>query len=287
MRNDRGEWVRAGEDRTPEILRDTGEPVIVQRVRAQFARWAAVSMGCFALNLATGIDSPWFLFPAAGMGISLLTNYAKLWQAGYSWRDVLNRPPAADAIQAPGGKGVKALAPPKQAEFGNHYNAVLQVHTDRAAIVTLMEKLSPSDREQIPEVLDTADALYEKAMEMARTLHSMDANLNREGLARIEDRLAEIQTEPVGDERDRRIGLLEQQKKAYTDLIGRRGQVADRLESSVLAMQNMRFDLLRLRSAGVGAVINDLSQATMQARALSRDVDHAIAAASEVREALG
>ena len=65
------------------------------------------------------------------------------------------------------------------------------------------------------------------------------------------------------------------------DLIGRRGQVADRLESSVLAMQNMRFDLLRLRSAGVGAVINDLSQATMQARALSRDVDNAIAAASE------
>jgi hypothetical protein len=33
-------------------------------------------------------------------------------------------------------------------------------------------------------------------------------------------------------------------------------------------------------------VINDLSQATMQARALSRDVDNAIAAASEVREAL-
>jgi len=31
-----------------------------------FARWAAVSLGCFALNLATGIDSPWFLFPAAG-----------------------------------------------------------------------------------------------------------------------------------------------------------------------------------------------------------------------------
>ena len=68
--------------------------------------------------------------------------------------------------------------------------------------------------------------------------------------------------------------------------MGRRGQVADRLESCVLAMQNMRFDLLRLRSAGVGAVINDLSQATMQARALSRDVDNAIAAASEVREAL-
>jgi hypothetical protein len=269
-------------------LRDTGEPVIVQKVRAQFAKWAAVSLGCFALNLATGINSPWFLFPAAGMGIGLLTNYAKLWQAGYSWRDVLNRPPAADAITAPGTtKSARLLPPPRREEFGNHYQSVIQVHTDRAAIMTLMDKLSPADKEMLPEVLETADALYEKALEMARTLHSMDSNLNREGLGRIEERLAELQREPQSEERDRRVALLEQQKKAYQDLIGRRGQVADRLESSVLAMQNMRFDLLRLRSAGVGAVINDLSQATMQARALSRDVDNAIAAASEVREALG
>jgi hypothetical protein len=286
VKNDRGEWVRASEAEESGLLRDTGEPVIVQRVRAQFARWAAVSLGCFALNLATGINSPWFLFPAAGMGIGLLGNYAKLWQSGYSWRDVLNRPPAPDAVQAPGTKGVKALPPPRAAEFGAHYNAVLQVHTDRAAIITLMEKLSPQDKEMLPEVLETAGALYEKAVEMARTLHSMDSNLNREGLARIEERLSELAREPESEERARRIALLEQQKRAYQDLMGRRGQVADRLESSVLAMQNMRFDLLRLRSAGVGAVINDLSQATMQARALSRDVDNAIAAASEVREAL-
>lgn len=288
VRNERGEWVRASEAAESGILRDTGEPAIVQKVRAQFARWAAVSLGCFALNVATGIDSPWFLFPAAGMGIGLLTNYAKLWQSGYSWRDVLNRPPAADAIQAPGGaKGTKALPPPRREEFGAHYSSVLQVHTDRAAIITLMAKLSPTDKEMLPEVLETADALHEKALEMARTLHSMDSNLNREGLERIEDRLVELMAEAPSDERERRLTLLEQQKKAYQDLIGRRGQVADRLESSVLAMQNMRFDLLRLRSAGVGAVINDLSQATMQARALSRDVDNAIAAASEVREALG
>jgi len=286
VKNERGEWVRASELEQSGLLRDTGEPVIVQKVRAQFARWAAVSLGCFALNLATGIDSPWFLFPAAGMGIGLLGNYAKLWQSGYSWRDVINRPPAPDALLASGTKGIKALAPPRAAEFGAHYNAVLQVHTDRAAIITLMEKLSPQDKEMLPEVLETAGALYDKAIEMARTLHSMDSNLNLEGLARIEDRLTELQREPESEERARRIALLEQQKRAYQDLMGRRGQVADRLESSVLAMQNMRFDLLRLRSSGVGAVINDLSQATMQARALSRDVDNVIAAASEVREAL-
>ncbi len=286
VRNDRGEWVRASEMK--ELgLRDTGEPVIVQKVRGHFARWAAVSIGCFFINVATGLDAPWFIFPTAGMGIGLLTNYAKLWQAGYSWRDVLNRPPAPDAIQAPGQRVRATLAQPKREEFGIHYQSVLQVFEDRKAIQALLARLPASDREQLPDVAGTADGLYEKALEMARTLHSMDANLNADGLARIEERLAKVSEDPEGEERNRRATLLEQQKRAYEDLIGRRGMVADRLESSVLAMQNMRFDLLRLKSMGIGAVGGDLTMATQQARALSRDVDHAIAAASEVRQALG
>ena len=46
-------------------------------------------------------------------------------------------------------------------------------------------------------------------------------------------------------------------------------------------------DLIRIRTAGVGGVVNDLTQATQAARALSRDVDHLIEAASEVKEAMG
>jgi hypothetical protein len=57
----------------------------------------------------------------------------------------------------------------------------------------------------------------------------------------------------------------------------------ERFESCVLAMQNLRFDLLRLREKGIGAVGSDLTQATQAARALSRDVDNAIGAAAEVR----
>jgi hypothetical protein len=44
---------------------------------------------------------------------------------------------------------------------------------------------------------------------------------------------------------------------------------------------------MRLRTAGVGAVLNDLTSATLQARALTRHVDHRIAAVSEEREAMG
>jgi serine/threonine-protein kinase len=63
--------------------------------------------------------------------------------------------------------------------------------------------------------------------------------------------------------------------------------LSSQLESCLLAMQNVRFDLLRLRSAGVAEALGDLTQATQQARALSRDVDAAVSAAGEIRRLTG
>jgi serine/threonine-protein kinase len=290
VRNERGEWVRRSElEQVP--VPDTGEPKIVQQVRNQFARWAAVTGGCFLLNLATGIlDFPWFLFPAAGMGFPLLKSYAQLWQTGYSWRDVLNRPPAPDAVEAgtgKGGKGRRSLAAPREAEYGPYYDKVKQVHTDRAAILAMMEKLPKADRELLPEVVETTEALYSRAMDLARTLNDLDQGFQTEAKERIRRRLEEMKALEPGEERDRQVSLLEQQLKTAGQLSERRQAIVDRLESSVLAMQNVRFDLIRIRTAGVGGVVNDLTQATQAARALSRDVDHLIEAADEVKEAMG
>ncbi len=272
-----------------QAVPDTGEPRIVQQVRGQFASWAAVSLGCFGINIATGLDTPWFLFPTFGMGIGMLKNYAKLWQSGYSWRDVLTRPPAADAIETMRVKGAKLprrLPQPTADDFGAHLPQILQVQSDRFAISKLMERLPPSERKLLPEIQQTVDGLYERANDLARTLHAMDSNLDTEGMGSIDERIAALAKEPDDPERARRINLLQRQRQTILDLQGRRSQVASHLESCVLAMQNVRFDLLRLRSAGVAAVLGDLTQATQQAKALSRDVDNAIAAAGEIREAM-
>jgi eukaryotic-like serine/threonine-protein kinase len=281
---------RKRHDRDHEVaVPDTGEPRIVQQVRGQFASWAAVSLGCFGINVATGLDTPWFLFPTFGMGIGMLRNYARLWQSGYSWRDVLTRPPASDAVETMRVKGAKLprrLPQPTPDEFGAHLPHILQVQSDRFAIGKLMERLPPSERNMLPEVQQTVDSLYERASDLARTLHAMDSNLDTEGLGSIDDRISALAKEPDDPERARRLNLLQRQRQTILDLQGRRAQVASHLESCVLAMQNVRFDLLRLRSAGVAAVLGDLTQATQQAKALSRDVDNAIAAAGEIREAM-
>jgi serine/threonine-protein kinase len=279
---------RPSDDNTP--LPQTGEPEVILRTRAQFAKWAATSLGCFGINVATGIESPWFLFPTFGMGIGLLRSYGKAWQAGYSWRDVLTRPPAPDAIETTtmikGGKLPRQLPAPRGDEFGAQLATVLQAHGDRVAIYKLLDRLPPSERQLLPEIASTVDGLYNRACDLARTLHAMDSNFSVNGLGQIEDRLESLRREPDDAERARRLALLEKQRQTILDLQGRRGQVAGHLESCVLAMQNVRFDLLRLRSAGVAAVLGDLTNATQQAKALSRDVDHAIAAAVEIKEAI-
>ena len=271
-------------DRT--ALPDTGEPAIIQKVRGKFASWAAVSAGLLGINIATGIEQPWFLFPMFGMGIGLLKSYATLWQSGYSWRDVLSRPPAPDAVETTRAGGKALAQPPTAEDYGAQLGSILQLHGDRLAILKLLSKLPPSERKMLPEVQQTADALYARATDLARTLHAMDSNFDADGLAQIDERIAGISREPDDPERARRLGLLQRQRQTITDLRGRRSQVASHLESCVLAMQNVRFDLLRLRSAGVDAVLGDLTQATQQAKALSRDVDNVIAAAGEIREVM-
>ena len=284
-------WQERNEKSGEIAIPDTGEPKIVQKVRAQFATWLAVNGGLFLMNVATTqLDPPWFLFPAAGMGIGLLSNYSKLWQAGYSWRDVLRRPAAPDSIESSrdSGKGMlpKVLPAPPEREFGEQFPLIRQVHGDRAAIFKLVERLPPSEREVLKDINETVDGLYKRALDLGRTLHMMDGEMAAGGTTRIDERLAALRAQPADEERDRHISLLERQKSTVAQLESRKAQVARHLDSCVLAMQNLRLDLLKLKSSNVAEVMGDITQATQAARALSRNVDNAIAAAGEVKEAM-
>ena len=280
-------------ERQPEpaqAVATAGEPVIVRETRAAFVRWASVSGSLLVLDIVTGNHVPsWSLFVAGIMAaFQVVPRYVRLWHAGYSWRDVLARPVAPDAIEARlGDRRPRDLPSPSSDEFGGNAAVVQQARSDRRAILMILDKLPGSERKLLPDVVATVDALLKRAEDLARMLHSMSGGVDRGAIARIEQKVATTEREPQGAERDRQLGLLKQQRQALVDLFNRRRQVEEQLESCGLAMQNVRFDLLRLKSAGVAAVLGDLTNATQQARALSRDVDHAIAAAGEIRDLLG
>jgi hypothetical protein len=118
---------------------------------------------------------------------------------------------------------------------------VNQAFGDRTAIYKLLDRMTPAERQMLPEdVASTVDGLYHRASELARTLQAMDSNVATQDLGRIRERIAALSREPDDEERARRLALLERQEKAIRDLGGRRDQIAGQFESCCLAMQNVR-----------------------------------------------
>jgi serine/threonine-protein kinase len=282
---------RRGSRREQPAVPSSGEPDIVRRTRSGFVTWASIFSGVVVLDVLNGGHLSWAI---VGVGIwgafGVLPRFWRLWEAGYSWRDVFNRPAAPDAAQPRVGGGsprIGPLLPVTAEEFGRQVDAIQQARSDRQAILKIVEKLPTSERQMLPDVLDTVDKLVDRAEGLARALHTMSAGVDGGAVPRLNDKITVLQRQPESAERERNLSLLQRQRQALTDLLGRQQTLEEQIESCVLAMQNVRFDLLRLKSAGVAAVLSDLTQATQQARALSRDVDHAIAAAGEIREILG
>jgi len=266
------------------------EPGIIRKFRSNFASYVSVNGGLLLLNVYTGLADPWFLFPAVFWGIGLASQYGKLWSAGYSMRDVLNRPPAPDALPPPGVAGnapVAHLPEPTTGDFGKLAGHMAQMRKDHSAIVRLVDRLPESERQMLPDVVPTVNALYERATELARMMQQMEGNVDDGALDSLDARLAALEAGGAGPEEGRRLDLLKRQRESLVELMGRRSQVESQFESCVLAVQNVRFDLLRLRSAGVQEVLSDLTSATQAARAMQIDVEAAIDAAGEIREALG
>ena len=286
-RKDRKTLEREQEEREiEELAKKTGEPLMITRFRHRAATYLGVNGMLLLLNIATThLDPPWFLFPLAFMGFRVARDYAKLWNAGYSWRDVINRPPAPDAIEARTGKGVPRLppGPVSRDEFGAHAAGIEQARSDRAAVLAMLERMSKPERAMLPEIGPTVDQLLARATDLARTLTALERDVDETSVDKIDARMHALEAEPASSDRERRLLLLQQQRQKVEQLAERRGHISSRLESCLLAMQNVRFDLLRMRSAGVNEALGDLTQATQQAKALSRDVDAAISAAGEIR----
>jgi serine/threonine-protein kinase len=292
-RHERARALQHRKEEKPKPSTPAGEPGMVRKFRANFASYVSVNGGLLLLNVVTGIETPWFLFPAIGWGIGLASQYGKLWSSGYSMRDVLNRPPAPDALPVPGKAQAVAALPPAMAaepttgEYGKLAGQIEQMRRDHTAIVRLVERLPEGERAMLPEVVPTVNALTERAVELARTLAAMDRDVDDASLARLDQRIEEMEAAAPSSETERRVDLLKRQRIALGELVKRRGKVESQYESCVIAIQNVRFDLLRLRSAGVEQVLGDLTSATQQASALRIDMDAAIDAAAEIKEALG
>ena len=280
---------RANRGRDQSGEQDAARPV-EERV-ASFHRKSVATMGTVAMlgviNMVTSPHVPWMLIPGAIMTVGILTRAGKLWADGIPLARLFQRGTPAAALPAPRSAQDAAhqLASP-EVLAGPHGEAVRRAASDRAAAHDLLARLAPAEREMIPDVGPTVDSLAERVGSLALTLHRLDSDVAGASMSALEGRLAALRRE-TGDspttEQERRIGLLERQRTAIKELTERRGTLAAQLESASLALQNLRLDLLKLRSSGLGGVMSDMNSATQEARALSRDIGHAVDAVNEVK----
>ena len=136
----------------------------------------------------------------------------------------------------------------------------------------------------IPDVRPTLDALAQRVGSVATTLHRLDADVSGASLGNLDERIAGLETEPDTHERERRLALLKRQRSSLHELLERRRSLANQLESAGLMLQNLKLDLLKFRSSGIGSAIEDQATATQEVQALSREIGLLVEASDDLKK---
>ena len=258
-----------------------------------------------AINLMTSPQYYWFLWPAMGMGIGLFFRMSRLWVDGIPLHRLFQRHPQVQAppqgafapgsppafaplsslASVPGRDAPELAGIPREVLDGPQGVPIREAVSTKATIADVLAKLSPADRQMLPEITPTVDALVERICSLAQGLHQLDADASPAAIATLERRIADAKAGPAdAPDLERRLQLLERQLATLKDLAARRVAVAEQLERASLVLQTMKLDLFKLRSSGLDARLDASTGATQEARALSTDIGRVIDAANEVRK---
>jgi serine/threonine protein kinase len=194
-------------------------------------------------------------------------------------------PTAASAASTATGAGAV-----RAASFANgpHAAVTRRAIEDCSEIVRLVDSLPKADRGRIPDVVTTAQTMADKVLGLASALEQLDRAAAGASAEKIEKEigLLESQANPLdragSEERVRRLAALRRQRRLVADLGRRRGEMTGKLESCALALQNMRLDVVRLRTGTSAESWQHITSVAEQAMVLAREVDNAVYVADEM-----
>ena len=180
-------------------------------------------------------------------------------------------------------------APARDQDLGAYLDVVRQARAEREEIGRLLGTIPPAEKSRIPDVARTA-------VELVNRIESMALDINRAASAfapgyadNIEREIAALEADanPLdtakSEARIRRLAQLRRDRRAVADFDRKREARVAQIESCRIALENMRLDLVRLRTGN--SSVQSVTLIAEQAMALARDVDIAVGAAGEVRDA--
>ena len=295
-RRERREWYRTQRHEIRDAIRAgfqvPEQPVEkkISKFRQSLLRYTGLSIMLAAINGITSPDFPWAIFPVMAFMVSLMSQMGSFWGEGIPIRQVLfgsTRPSAPELAAGPPPAPTRdpaAALVTQDVLDGSHGPAIRRAAGSRQVIADLLARMTPKEREMLPNDLEeTVKALVDRVASVAVTLHRLDSEANGATLGSLDDRLKTLKKDATSPEAERRVALLERQRSTLRDLLERRSALLSQLESAGLALENLKLDLVRFRSAGVSSALEDVTSATREARAVSRDIGHMLDAADEVR----
>jgi serine/threonine-protein kinase len=247
---------------------------------------AVAGTTAFVAGLAEGVPPAIFAPIVPGyMSLKLWRRGKSLRAAGLRLRRVLLMPRSKWVIPAPPAPRKDELEKlaPRHVLDGPHGVAVRRAAGYRTEIFSIAATLPKADRALLPELEPTVNGLVERTAHLAQALHRLEEAMDPRMQDEIEPRIAAVQRETDSPEQQRRIGLLERQRDTLLDLSRRRETLVRQLDNAVLALESLRLDLIKLRSSGLRSALSDVTSATQEARALSREIGVVLEAAEEVR----
>ena len=290
--------LRKDEKRMRKEARENARPLPdrIKSFRRHLASYVGTTTFLFGINAVTiGGDNVfwWAAFPALGMMMGLVNEGGSLWAAGARLRDVFggsrslpdqSPPPqalAAGAAQAIPSDDTNLIA---DISPGPRGDIARQAFADRRSVRDLVARMSKAEREMLPDVEETSDGLYQRIAELGRILHRLDGEIGPERLPEIDSRIAESERSEATSDRDRLLRLLRRQREMLAALVESRDKLAGQYESAGLLLQNLKLDLIRMRSSGLQSGLADVTSVTQEARTLSKEIGYVLAAADELRD---
>jgi len=163
---------------------------------------------------------------------------------------------------------------------GPHAATARQALLDREEVLRLVNDLPKSERDRITDVVPTAKQLAESVMGIATALTSLERDSGAMSVSAMDREIAtlEAQANPLdvqaSESRVRRLAMLKRNRRAAGENEKRRGELAAKLESCAIALQNLKYDMLRLKAGN--QTWQHVTSVAEQAMALAREVDSQI-----------
>jgi serine/threonine-protein kinase len=192
-------------------------------------------------------------------------------------------PPTRASLGTPSTFGEAELS----ALGGPRAELMRQAVRDKDELVSIVSALPKKERKALGDVGATAQALVDRIKGIAWALAELDRTMPAANTTAIDKEIAQLEAlanpldRDASEARVRRLATLKRDRRTMSGQGSRREELEGKMQSCVLALQNLRFDVLRLSTGG--STTQNITLVAQQAMNLARDVDALVAERSSNR----